>query len=135
MRTYLIAYAATALVFFGMDFTWLSLTMKSFYKTNLGTLLADNPNLVVGGLFYVFYVIGIVYFAVLPATMQGSWLQALCTGAFLGFIAYGTYDMTSWATIRDWPGIVSIVDIVWGTVATGVAATAGYFAVRYFIAP
>lgn len=126
---YLIAYAATAVVFFGMDFTWLSLTMKSLYKAQLGSLLADNPNFAVAGLFYVFYVVGIVFFAVLPA---GSWMQALLTGAFLGLIAYGTYDMTSWATIRDWPGTISIIDMVWGTVATGVAATAGFFALRYF---
>ena len=129
LKTYLIAYAATAAVFFGMDFTWLSLTMKSIYKAKLGSLLADNPNFGVAAGFYIVYVVGIVFFAVLPA---GSWLQAMLTGAFLGLIAYGTYDMTSWATVRDWPGSISIIDMIWGTIATGVAATAGYLAMRHF---
>jgi len=37
-------------------------------------------------------------------------------GALLGLISYATYDLTNLATIKDWPLLVTIVDIIWGTV-------------------
>ena len=61
---------------------------------------------------------------------SGNWTQALIAGAILGLVAYGTYDMTNLATVRDWSVMVTIVDIVWGAALTGTAATAGYFATR-----
>jgi uncharacterized membrane protein len=77
-------------------------------------------------------VIGVVFFAVVPALRADSAAMALVYGALFGFFAYATYDMTNYATLRNWPLVVSLVDIAWGTCLTGVSALAGYLATRFF---
>jgi uncharacterized membrane protein len=133
MRTNLIAYAVTAVIFFGMDFVWLSSSYQSIYKPRIGALLLDKPNLPVAAIFYLFYVIGIIVFAVAPALEQGNWTRALWAGALFGLFAYGTYDMTNLATLANWSPSLSVIDMVWGTIATGTAATAGYFITRAIV--
>jgi uncharacterized membrane protein len=130
MRTIVIAYLATAVVFFAMDFVWLSAAVSTIYKPRLGGLLLDTPNMPVAAGFYLLYVVGVLAFAVFPALAQGDWTRALWGGALLGLVSYGTYDMTNLATMVGWSALVSVVDMVWGTVVTGIAATAGYFIVR-----
>lgn len=133
MVTYLVAYAATAIVFFAVDFVWLSKVSTSFYRSRLGDVLLDQPNLMIAGLFYLFYVGGIVYFAVVPALADGGWSKALIAGLILGFVAYGTYDLTNLSTLRGWSWQVSAVDLAWGTVLTGTAAVAGFLMTQYFL--
>lgn len=130
---YIVSYIATAVVFFVADFVWLGVVMKGFYRDRLGPLMAEQVNIPVAGLFYLAFVLGIVIFAVAPALAANSWGRALLFGALFGFFAYGTYDMTNWATLRDWPAAVSIVDLAWGTVLTGVSATAGYLITRWIM--
>ncbi len=130
--TNLIAYGATALVFFGLDFLWLGTVAKSFYRGQLGPLMADQVNIPVAAGFYALYVVGLVIFAVAPALAAGSWKTALMYGALFGFFAYATYDLTNLATLRDWPAALSVVDLIWGTVLSGTAATLGYLITRKF---
>ena len=124
------AYLGSAVVFLVLDFIWLSNASRLLYRPKLGNLLSENPNLGVAALFYLFYVAGVVILVVLPAESARSWLMAVGLGAVLGFVAYGTYDFTNLATIRDWPAIVSIIDLIWGTFVTAVTALAGYIVVR-----
>jgi uncharacterized membrane protein len=128
---YLLAYVATAIVFFGLDLLWLGMIAKSFYREQLGDLLSDRPDLAVSGLFYVVYVGGIVLFVIQPALQSQSWATALILGILLGMMAYGTYDMTNLATLRGWPVAMSVVDLAWGSMLTGLSATVGYLAVRW----
>jgi uncharacterized membrane protein len=121
---YLISFAA----FLAVDAVWLTVMSGRFYKAQLGSLMRDQPNLAVALLFYLFYVVGVIVLAVAPGLDAGSVLKAAGYGALLGFVAYGTYDFTNLATVRDWPVIVTVVDIVWGTALTAVIATVGYFA-------
>lgn len=130
MPGFLIAYLASVVVFLAIDFVWLTLASRFLYQPQLGHLLADQPNLLVAAGFYLVYVVGIVVFAVLPAANAGSWLMALGLGALLGLVAYGTYDFTNLATLRDWPPLVTIVDLAWGTALTATAAVAGYWALK-----
>ncbi len=132
MTRYLIAYAATAVVFLGLDYIWLSRLAIGFYRSQIGDLLLARPNFAAAGLFYLFYVVGVVYFAVLPALQGGGWQAALIGGALLGLISYGTYDMTNLATLKGWSLSVSLVDMAWGAFLTGTAATAGYFVTSRF---
>lgn len=126
-----IAYGATAVAFFALDFIWLSLAVPRLYKPLLGTLLRDSPNLPVAATFYLVYVAGLVVFAVLPAASAGSWLMALGLGALLGLVAYGTYDFTNLSTIRDWPLMVSLVDLAWGVSVSAAAALFGYAVLKF----
>ena len=129
MQTALIAYISAALVFFGLDFVWLSRVAIGFYRSQIGETLRDRPNMLAAGLFYLFYIAGIVYFAVLPGLQKDSLAVACLNGALLGLIAYGTYDMTNLATLKNWSLSVSIVDILWGTVLTALSASAAYWVV------
>lgn len=133
MPSFAVAYLASVVVFLAIDFVWLTVAGRFLYKPMLGSLLAAEPNIVVAGAFYLVYVIGVVVFAVLPAANAGSWLMALGLGALLGLVAYGTYDFTNLATLRDWPLAVSVIDLAWGTALTAVSALAGYFALRVFV--
>lgn len=128
MKTFAFGYIGSAIVFFGLDFIWLSTVATSFYKDRLGDLMMPQPNMTAAGIFYLVYIGGIVHFAVMPALQSGSWATALFNGALLGLVAYGTYDMTNLATLRGWPISVSLVDMAWGTTLTAVAAVAGTLA-------
>lgn len=130
MAQYLTAYAVTAVVFLGIDFVWLSRIAKRFYYDRLGELLLEKPNLGAAVAFYAIYVIGIIIFAVAPALKEQSASTALIYGALFGFFAYATYDMTNYATLRNWSLTVSLVDIVWGTFLTGISAWLGYLGTR-----
>ncbi len=130
--SYIIAYIATAVVFFAIDYVWLSRIAVDFYRSRMGDMLLAEPNLAAAGLFYLVYVAGIVYFAVAPALSSGTALSAFAAGAILGLIAYGTYDMTNLATLRNWSMAVTVVDIAWGAVLTGTAAAAGYMVAMHF---
>lgn len=130
--TYVLAYLGTVVAFLGLDFLWLGTVATGFYRSRIGGLLLDQPNFIVAGAFYLFYVAGIVYFAVQPALVSGSWTTAAISGAILGFIAYGTYDMTNLATLKNWSPTVSAVDIAWGTALTSFSAIAGYWVAQRF---
>lgn len=130
MTKYLILYGACALVFFPIDFIWLSTVGKSFYFKELDGLLLDRPNLVVAGLFYLAYVAGVVILVAAPA--EGDVMKALLLGAVLGFVAYGTYDLTNLSTIKGFSPTVAVVDIAWGTVLTAVSAAGGTWIARFF---
>lgn len=128
--TYLIAYVATAVVFFALDFVWLGTVANRFYRGQLGPLMAEQVNIPVAAAFYALYVVGLVIFSVAPALATGSWKTALLYGALFGFFAYATYDLTNLATLRDWPPMLSVVDLIWGTALSGTAATLGYLITR-----
>ena len=125
IKTYLI----TLPVFLAIDLVWLSLIARKFYAQYLGYLMKTNVNFVAAGLFYLLFVVGLVVFSVLPALEKNSWIQALLLGALLGLISYATYDLTNLATIKDWPLLVTIVDMVWGTVLGALVSLVSYFIV------
>lgn len=131
--TFLIAYAMTALVFFAIDVVWLTQIAGPFYFAQLGDLMRDDVLYGIAGAFYAFYVVGIVYFCVLPALKDGGWRLAAFNGALLGAIAYATYDLTNLATIKGWPPIVAVVDITWGAVLTATSAGLGYALTSRFV--
>jgi uncharacterized membrane protein len=131
---YVIAYISTAVVFFAIDYLWLTRIAIGFYREHIGALLLATPNFTAAGIFYLFYVVGLVYFAVMPAVSTGSLLTAIFNGALLGLLAYGTYDMTNLATLKGWSLQVSLVDMAWGAFLSATASVAGYYAVSRFAA-
>lgn len=125
---YVAAYAATLMAFVVVDLIWLGVVAKRFYQAQLGGLLAEKYNFGAAALFYLAYPLGVVVFAVAPTLGAGSWPHAALWGATLGLFAYGTYDLTNLATLRNWPLRLTAVDMFWGTVLTGFAAAIGYLA-------
>lgn len=101
-----------------IDLFWIGVVSINFYREQLGNLFAPTIVWQAALLFYVFYILAIIGFAVLPALKAHSLKKALLLGAGLGFTAYMTYDLTNLAVIRDWPLLMSVVDIAWGTFFT-----------------
>lgn len=125
MTRYLLAYFAASAVFLILDAIWLGLVAKDLYRAQIGHLLAPDFRVGPAAIFYLIYIAGIVYFAITPALASGRWLDALLPGAIFGFMAYGTYDFTNWAVMRDWPAGITFIDLAWGTFLTSAAASFG----------
>lgn len=130
---YIVAYVSTAIVFLGLDFLWLGFVARTRYRDWIGALMRDEINMAAAGAFYLVYVVGLVIFAVAPALKSGSWQTALVYGALFGLFAYGTYEMTNFATLKGWPVAMVVVDMAWGTALSAAAAAAGYAVTRYFV--
>jgi uncharacterized membrane protein len=121
-----IGYIATLAVFIAADLAWLSVTTSRIYRPTLGNVLLSGVNLPPAVVFYALYPIGILIFAVSPATKNGSVMTAVVYGALFGFFTYSTYDLTNYATLRNWSLQLTLVDIAWGSVLVTAAATAGF---------
>ncbi len=118
----LFLYLITLAVFFAIDMLWLGIVARGFYRRQLGFLLSPKVNWAAAFLFYFLFIVGLLVFAVRPAVAAGAPHQALWLGGLLGLICYATYDLTNLATIKDWPVIVTVIDLVWGTVLGGVVS-------------
>lgn len=130
MTKYLILYAACAVIFFPLDFIWLSTMGKSVYQRELGSLLLPKPNLLIAGLFYLAYVAGLVALVAAPA--EGDVVKALLLGAVFGFVAYGTYDLTNLSTLKGFTPTIAMIDMAWGTALSAVSCAGGVWLARVF---
>ncbi len=115
MKRFIIAFV----VFLCIDLLWLVKVAPNFYKSHLGHLMADKVDFIPAIIFYIMYIIVLLLFVINPAVDKESLSKALYLGAILGFAMYGTYDLTNMATLKDWPLIVTVIDLLWGTFITG----------------
>jgi uncharacterized membrane protein len=129
---YLYLYLATIPVFFAIDIVWLGLVAKNFYSSQIGHLMGP-VNMPAALIFYLLFIVGIIIFAVSPALSTGSLAKALILGALFGFFTYATYDLTNLATLKDWPIIVTIVDLVWGSFLSASVSGVSYWIGKTFI--
>lgn len=121
-------YFVTLFVFLGIDSLWLGLVAPEFYRAQIGHLMAATPKLAAAGVFYMLFIGVLVYFVVEPGVVAGTIRDALVRGAAFGLVTYGTYDLTNLATLRDWPVMVTVADMVWGTILTAITAAVGVWA-------
>jgi uncharacterized membrane protein len=127
MAYYLKLYFSTLAVFFAVDMIWLGVISRTFYKKHLGFLMADDINWYAALIFYFLFIAGVLVFVVLPGIKENSLPIMLIKAALFGLITYATYDLTNLATVKDWPLIITIVDLVWGMVLTSVVSLGGFF--------
>ena len=120
-------YAIALPVFFIIDMIWLGLVAKNFYRNQIGFLMKSDINWTAAIIFYLLFIVGLILFVITPAVEKGSWTYALLFGAMFGFITYATYDLTNLATLKDWPILVTIVDLVWGAVLAASVSVITYF--------
>lgn len=125
---YIVAYIATGISFALIDSVWLRTMYERLYKPEIGELMYQGGfRLGPAVAFYLFYILGMMIFAVGPALHSGKWQTALLWGALLGFFCYMTYDLTNHATLKVWSTKVTVLDIIWGTVLTGSASLSGWW--------
>ena len=119
-------YAIALPVFFAIDMVWLGLVAKDFYRGQIGSLMKSDINWTAAIIFYLLFIVGLVVFVITPAVEKGSWAYALVFGAFFGLITYATYDLTNLATLKDWPILVTLVDLAWGAVLAASVSVVTY---------
>lgn len=127
MKKRTVAYLSTLIVFVAIDFVWLSIMANLLYRPVLGDMLATEFRLVPAVLFYLIYAAGLTFFAVRPGLTTARYGTSLLYGGLLGFMAYGTYDLTNQATLANWSTTLTIADLIWGSALSAVSACVGHW--------
>ena len=130
-------YVSMLTIYVIVDFIWISLFMQPYFTANLGHLLRESVGtgflITYGSIFFVVYVLGLYWFGVRAGIGSNSALTATLSGAFLGFLAYGTYGLTNFIFFKDYPISITILDITWGSVLGGMVSLCGYLIfLRFF---
>ena len=128
----MILYAITAVIFLVVDAIMLTLVMKPLFTRNLGAAMRESPLMVPAAIFYLAYVAGLVFLVSAPALREDDPARAALHGAVIGAMAYGTYEFSSMAIMKDWSWAMVATDTIWGAVLTGFAAWAGVMLVLRF---
>lgn len=131
MLTYFKDYLITFISFLLVDMVWLVFIARKLYQTTLGHLMSPTVNWPAALLFYVLFIIGLLFFVVHPALAQESLRYALTAGALFGLITYATYDLTNLATLKDWPILITIVDLAWGTTLSALTSALSFWAIQH----
>jgi len=116
----ILTYVVSVPVFFVLDMIWLGVIANGFYRRSLEPLLKPDMNWAAGLAFYF------LLFALIPGMERRSLGYTAGMAAVFGFIAYATYDLTNLATLRNWPAMLSIVDMIWGSVLSALTAAITY---------
>lgn len=127
IKSILINYLLTTVVFLIIDLAWLGLIAKDLYQKYLGDFMAEKVNWTAAIIFYLIYIVGISVFAIYPAVNMNSALNAALMGGLFGFFAYATYDLTNLATLKGWPLPIVFIDIAWGVVLTSMVSLSGFY--------
>lgn len=134
MKTLVLAYVVSLVVLVGLDFVWLGRMGDAVYRPIMGDMALPGFRAAPAIVFYLLFVAGVTYFALVPAFAGASVATAAINGLLFGLCAYGTYDLTNHATLRNWSWTLTIIDMSWGAVLTGVSAAASYLVVSTFLA-
>ena len=127
MLNWLLIYAAVIGTILVFDVFWLGLIARKFYANQLGTLMIKKVKALPALAFYLLFAVGLVILAVRPNDAANTISHSAFLGAVVGFIAYGTYNMTNYATLRDWPIKMTAVDWPVGTALSALAAAMGAY--------
>ena len=130
---HVLLYIVTAIVFLALDVVMLKKVMYPLVSSKIGPMMLEDLRMGPAAVFYLFYVVGVVWFVSIPALNVGSIAQAFFAGAVLGALAYGTYEFTNFATLKGWTAQMVMVDVIWGAVLTGTSAAVGVAVTKHFM--
>jgi len=131
IKSTIISYLLTLIVFLIIDMFWLGIIAKNLYQKYLGGFLTDRFNWTAALIFYLIYVAGISIFAIYPAVSKGSAFNAILMGALFGLFTYATYDLTNLATLKGWPLNIVFIDILWGALLSAIVSFSGFHIVKW----
>ncbi len=115
-------YLTSLVIFILIDMFWLGLIAKDFYNQQLNLLMKAKANLLAALIFYFVFMFGLVVFVIAPGVEKKSVLDVVIYGALFGLVGYSTYDFSNLATLKNWPFLVTIIDLLWGTMASSLVA-------------
>lgn len=124
------SYVVSAVVMLALDLLWLGVLAPPLYQRTIGPLLRPQPDLLAAALFYAVYLVGVNELVVRGFAPLAPLARVAARGAFFGFVAYATFDLTAQAVLRDWSWVTTAADMAWGTLLTATVAAAGFAAGR-----
>lgn len=127
---YLVQYGVVLVVFFTIDMVWLGVVAKGIYAKYLGYLMSPKVNWGAALLFYLLFILGLLVFVIQPALELKSVSDLLLKAALFGLVTYATYDLTNLATIKDWPVVITLIDLTWGMTLSVVVSGLSYFIIN-----
>ncbi|MFL2544066.1 MAG: DUF2177 family protein [Alphaproteobacteria bacterium] len=133
LKCFIVATFLASIIFLIIDVIWLSFATKSFYRPLLGDLISDKPVLWAAGLFYLLYMFGMALIVIQPSIEPSGFSKPLYTGFVFGLVAYGTYNLTNMAVIKDWSSTVVFVDMFWGASLTAISSTTGIYLAKKIV--
>lgn len=132
MRQAILQYLVVLVVFLAIDATWLSTAGRWIYAPEMGALLKDRPNFVVAFIFYAIFALGLLVFIVAPHVNVTGTVKAILYGAFFGFVAYATYDLTNLSTVNGFTTKIALIDLAWGTFLSAAVSGVSIWLIRAF---
>ena len=126
-----VTYFSMLVFFLIVDAVMIVKVINPIFQENAAEILKANVNFVAASIFYIFYVVGIYWFGTLPGIRSDSVLTALLSGAFLGLLAYSTYEITNFSTLKGWTLQMVFLDTAWGGILGGLTASVGFFVHRF----
>ncbi len=120
------AFLAGLVTYGVLDYLFLGSIARGFYRAELGPIARltpdGSPTLLWAAAIPVYLlVIGGLMVFVLPRTTGASAIETLAWGGLFGLVAYGVYDFTNLATLRQYSLRLALVDTAWGAIVCGVA--------------
>ncbi|MGE0010535.1 MAG: DUF2177 family protein [Candidatus Babeliales bacterium] len=120
IKLFVISYPIYLLI----DFIWFGVLMQDTYKHYLEpisrtighTLQSRWPAAII---VWALIVLGAIIF-VLPRAVNTGLVYSFCWGALYGLVVYGTYNLTNYAILEQWPLAIVFIDSGWGMVANGI---------------
>ena len=125
------------LLFIVLDLIWLSVVARTIYFKQMSYLAVIKDgrivfNLPVGLSVQALIALGLTVFISLGIQVDNSLATSICIGMFAGFVMYCTYDLTNLSFVRDYPVLITVVDIAWGTAQGFFAGLYVFYLFRYF---
>lgn len=128
----LASYFFTLAVFLFIDFIWLAIISKSFYQQHIGPLLTTNVNYFAAISFYLIFVFALLIFVVFPSYKTKSTFNLIIKSLLFGLVTYATYDLTNLATLKNWPLIIALIDLLWGMFISLITSLSAYYFLNKF---
>jgi len=122
MTAFLKPYLAALLVLGILDALWLGWLARDFYRQQIGAQMVEQIRWAPALVFYFAYPAALVALALFPAGQPLG--EQVLRAALVGLVAYGVYDLTNLATLRQWPMKLALVDMAWGVLASTAAGAA-----------
>jgi len=132
MKKNVILFMIATIVFLLIDLLWLGVLSKDLYQEQLGHLISNEFKLVPAVIFYVAFVTGLLVLVLKPGLKEKSFKQTILYALIYGFATYGAYDLTNYATMQDFPLLIVVIDLIWGTSLTLVTTVITYVVYRRF---
>lgn len=126
-------FLVSFVTFLILDAIWLGVISKNFYAKNLSDYLTNDIVWPAAIIFYLLFNIGLIVFVILPAIEENSYITLIMYALLYGLVTFSTYDLTNLATIKNWPVIVTIVDIMYGMFVAVVCSLTTFYLHKYLV--